>query len=67
MTRKYFFYINSCYEDNEDIVSFVDRYVLRAQHAIRLILLRALCETGNTGIRNKAKSTEVYNRNPEHV
>ena len=42
MTRKSFFYFNSCYEENEDVAPYVDRYVLRAQQASRLILLRAL-------------------------
>ena len=62
-----FFYINSCYEDNKDVACLVDRYVMRAQHAVRLILLRTPCEIGNTGIRNTIKSTEVCNGNPEHV
>lgn len=52
---KSFFDINSCYKkNNEDDASFFDRYVLR------LILLQALCETVDTGIRNTTKRIEVY-------
>ena len=67
MTRQSFSYISCCYEDNEDVAAFVGRYVLRAQQASRLIVLRALCGIGNTGIRNKTKRSEVYNGKPEHV
>jgi hypothetical protein len=57
-------YINGCYKDNEDVASFVDRYVLRGQQAIRLILLRVLCEMLEYVIqRNVFKSiTEFHNR-----
>jgi len=35
--------------------------------AIRLILLPALCEIGNTGMHNTTKRTEVNNGILEHV
>jgi hypothetical protein len=66
MTRKSFFYISSCYEDNENVAPYVDRYVLLALQAIRLILLWALCEIGNTGMHNTTKRTEVNNGILEH-